>query len=65
MTDVRRPTGERVESADKNAADQKAEAQIAEILQRARQNVKSQMKAEIAGEVISGDLLNFRLRSCR
>lgn len=44
--------------------DQSEEAQrIKEILERARQNVKRLAKQEFAGEQISRELLNLRLRA--
>lgn len=65
MTNSEKPTHETGVEGEESvgmSADQEAEARVIAILEKARQSVKSLMKAELAGEVISGDLLNFRLR---
>lgn len=65
MTNSQKPTHETgVEGRESvgQSAELADEARVVEILEKARQSVKPLMKAELAGEVISGDLLNFRLR---
>jgi hypothetical protein len=66
MTNSQKPTHETGvegrESVGQSAELEADEARVVEILEKARQSVKPLMKAELAGEVISGDLLNFRLR---
>jgi hypothetical protein len=39
------------------------ERRVWAILEKARENVRSVAKRELEGEVISGEVLNFRLRS--
>ncbi|HEX9198164.1 MAG TPA: hypothetical protein VF865_01290 [Acidobacteriaceae bacterium] len=41
------------------------EGQLLALLEQARQNVKEIAKRALEGEVITGDLLNMRLRSFR
>lgn len=68
MTNSQKPTketGVEGHESGRTSAEQEAEARVLEILEKARQVVKPLMKAELAGEVISGDLLNFRLRNHR